>query len=57
MDFDVIKTNNQIHILNAQSPAATCSLAIADYIIEIILINRNFYLSIITLAFVNPLFV
>ena len=34
MDFDVIKTNNQIHILNAQSPAATCSLAIADYIIE-----------------------
>ena len=34
MDFDVIKTNNQIHILNAQSPAATCSLAIADYIID-----------------------
>ena len=34
MDFDVIKTNNQIHILNAQSPAATCSLAIADYIIK-----------------------
>ena len=34
MDFDVIKTHNQIHILNAQSPAATCSLAIADYIIE-----------------------
>jgi len=34
MDFDVIKTNNQIHILNAQSPAATCSLAVADYIIE-----------------------
>ena len=34
MDFDVIKTNNQVHILNAQSPAATCSLAIADYIIE-----------------------
>ena len=34
MDFDVIKTHNQIHILNAQSPAATCSLAVADYIIE-----------------------
>ena len=34
MDFDVIKTNNQVHILNAQSPAATCSLAIADYIID-----------------------
>ena len=34
MDFDVIKTHNQVHILNAQSPAATCSLAIADYIIE-----------------------
>ena len=34
MDFNVIKTNNQVHILNAQSPAATCSLAIADYIID-----------------------
>ena len=34
MDFDVIKIHNQIHILNAQSPAATCSLAVADYIIE-----------------------
>ena len=34
MDFDVIKSNNQIHVLNAPSPAATSSLAIADYIID-----------------------
>lgn len=34
MDFDVVKSNNQIHVLNAPSPAATSSLAIADYIIE-----------------------
>ena len=34
MDFDVIKSNNQIHVLNSPSPAATSSLAIADYIIK-----------------------
>ena len=34
MDFRVQRDNNQIHILNAQSPAATSSLAFADYVIE-----------------------
>ena len=34
MDFEIIKKNNQIHLLNAPSPAATAALSIADYIIE-----------------------
>ena len=34
MDFRIQRNNNQIHILNAQSPAATSSLAFADYVIE-----------------------
>ena len=34
MDFEVIRENNQIHILNAPSPGATASLSIADYIIN-----------------------
>lgn len=34
MDFKVERFNNQIHILNAPSPGATASLAIASYIIE-----------------------
>ena len=34
MDFKIQRHNNQIHILNAQSPAATSSLAFADYVIE-----------------------
>ena len=34
MDFNIIKENNQIHILNAPSPGATASLSIADYIIK-----------------------
>ena len=34
MDFEVIRKKNQIHILNAPSPAATASLSIADHIIE-----------------------
>ena len=34
MDFKIFKENNQIHLLNAPSPGATASLAIADYIIE-----------------------
>jgi L-2-hydroxyglutarate oxidase len=34
MDFKVIKHENQIHILNAPSPGATASLAIADYIVN-----------------------
>ena len=34
MDFDVVRRRNQIHILNAPSPGATSSLAIANYIIN-----------------------
>ena len=34
MDFEVIRKNNQIHLLNAPSPAPTASLSIADYVIE-----------------------
>lgn len=34
MDFNIIRKKNQIHVLNAPSPGATASLAIADYIIE-----------------------
>lgn len=34
MNFNIIKENNQIHILNAPSPGATASLSIADYIIK-----------------------
>ncbi len=34
MDFKIEKVNKQIHVLNAPSPAATSSLAIADYVIE-----------------------
>jgi len=34
MDFNIIREKNQIHILNAPSPGATASLAIADYVIN-----------------------
>lgn len=34
MDFKVVKENRQVHVLNAPSPGATASLAIADHIIE-----------------------
>jgi L-2-hydroxyglutarate oxidase len=34
MDFNIIKENNQIHVLNAPSPGATASLTIAKYIVE-----------------------
>lgn len=33
MDFNIVKENNQIHILNAPSPGATASLSIAKYIV------------------------
>jgi len=39
MDFRVIKEGRQVHVLNAPSPGATASLAIADYIIEEYIIN------------------
>lgn len=34
MDFKVERQGNQVHVLNAPSPGATASLAIADYIIN-----------------------
>ena len=34
MDFKIEKKENQVHILNAPSPGATASLAIANYIIN-----------------------
>ncbi|HAW80164.1 MAG TPA: L-2-hydroxyglutarate oxidase, partial [Balneola sp.] len=34
MDFKIEKVGNQVHVLNAPSPGATSSLAIASYIIE-----------------------
>lgn len=34
MDFRIEKVGRQVHVLNAPSPGATASLAIADYIIE-----------------------
>ena len=34
MDFEVKTLNNQIHVINAPSPAATSALSIADHIIK-----------------------
>ncbi|MEL0009116.1 MAG: L-2-hydroxyglutarate oxidase, partial [Flammeovirgaceae bacterium] len=34
MDFEVKTHNNQIHVINAPSPAATSALSIADHIIN-----------------------
>ena len=34
MDFKIIREKNQIHVLNAPSPGATASFAIADYVIQ-----------------------
>jgi L-2-hydroxyglutarate oxidase len=34
MDFNIIRENNQIHILNAPSPGATASLSIAKFIVD-----------------------
>ncbi len=33
-DFVIQRTKNQVHILNAPSPAATASLAIADHVVR-----------------------
>ena len=42
MDFVVEQTKNSIHILNAVSPAFTCSFAFAEYIVEKIKKNKEF---------------
>ncbi len=41
MDFKVERVANQVHVLNAPSPGATASLAIASYIIEHFLSDVN----------------
>ncbi len=41
MDFNIEREGNQIHVLNAPSPGATSSLAIASYIIDSYLLDLN----------------
>jgi L-2-hydroxyglutarate oxidase len=41
MDFNIQRKGNQIHVLNAPSPGATCSLAIASYILDNYLTDLN----------------
>lgn len=33
-DFEIVQTRNALHLINAPSPGATASLAIADYLID-----------------------
>lgn len=33
-DFEIVRTENALHLINAPSPGATASLAIADYLID-----------------------
>ena len=39
-DFLIKKTKNSLHIINAPSPAATASLAIADEVVSRIIIQE-----------------
>lgn len=41
MDFRIMRDQNQVHVLNAPSPGATCSLAIASYILDNFLTDLN----------------
>jgi L-2-hydroxyglutarate oxidase len=41
MDFNIVKEDNQIHVLNAPSPGATASISIAKYIIENYILNSE----------------
>ncbi len=41
MDFNIEREGNQIHVLNAPSPGATSSLAIAGYIVQNYLTDLN----------------
>ena len=41
MDFNVEREGNQVHVLNAPSPGATSSLAIASYIVDNYLTDLN----------------
>lgn len=40
-DFFIVKTDRMIHVCNAPSPAATASLEIGDYIVNLIRKKRN----------------
>lgn len=40
-DFKIIRSKNNVHVLNAPSPAATASLAIGDQIVTFIMDNFN----------------
>jgi L-2-hydroxyglutarate oxidase LhgO len=33
-DFEIVRAKNALHLINAPSPGATASLAIADYLID-----------------------
>jgi L-2-hydroxyglutarate oxidase LhgO len=33
-DFDIVERSNALHVVNAPSPGATASLAIADYLLD-----------------------
>lgn len=41
VDFRITRDQNQVHVLNAPSPGATCSLAIASYILDNYLTDLN----------------
>jgi L-2-hydroxyglutarate oxidase len=41
MDFRIEREGNQIHVLNAPSPGATASLAIAEHVLENYLKDLN----------------
>jgi L-2-hydroxyglutarate oxidase len=41
MDFNIERDGNQVHVLNAPSPGATSSLAIASYILDNYLTDIN----------------
>lgn len=40
-DFEIIRAENALHLINAPSPGATASLAIADYLIDRIADDRS----------------
>lgn len=41
MDFRILRQGAQVHLLNAPSPGATASLAIADYILDAYVVNHS----------------
>jgi L-2-hydroxyglutarate oxidase LhgO len=39
-DFEIVRGDNALHLINAPSPGATASLAIADYLIDLMVAER-----------------